>query len=68
MHKYVRMAVFFPTDILQWGVILVFPCSISMTTDEVEHPLCLPSNGGFLDVVSYNFAIFISTWRSPTRE
>ena len=68
MHKFVRMTVLFPTPLLQRGIIVVFPLSLAITTDEVQHPWCLSSHGYFLGVLRYNFSIFQSTRRSPIRE
>ena len=68
MHKFVRMTVLFPTPLPQRGIIVVFPLSLAITTDEVQHPWCLSSHGYFLGVLRYNFSIFQSTRRSPIRE
>ena len=67
MHKYVRMTVLFPTPLLQKGIILVFPCSIERTKDEVDHPWSLSSHGDLLVLLSSNFE-FLSTRRFPTHE
>ena len=59
---------FLPTSFLKEGIIFIFPCSLARTTDEIEHPWCLYSHGGFLINWRSNFAIFRSTQRSPTHE
>ena len=68
MKKYVRMNVLFLTNLLQRRIMFVFPWSLASTTDEVEHPGWLSSNGEFLGVLSSNFSIFQSKRRSPTRD
>ena len=46
----------------------VFPCYFVMKTDGVYQPWSLSSGGDFLGVLSSNFLIFRSMWRSSTRE
>ena len=35
----------------------VFPCSLAIIIDELEHPRCLSSHGEFLGVLNSNFVI-----------
>ena len=46
----------------------MFPCSLAQTTDDLDHPWVLSSNGEFLGVWRSNFLIFQSTRRSPMYE
>ena len=59
---------FFSNPLLQRGVIFLFPCSLSRTAYEVDHPWSLSSHGELLGILRSNFAIFQSTRRFPTRE
>ena len=61
------MNILLPTNFLQKGIILVFNFFFVRTTDEVEQRWCLSSHGEFLGILRYNFAIFWSMRRSPTR-
>ena len=68
MHKSLQMTVFPPTPLLQRGIIFEFTCSLDRTTDKVNNPWYLSSNGKFLGVLSSDFANFQSTQRSSTSE
>ena len=68
MHKSLQMTVLLPTPLIQRGIIFMFPFSIAITTDEVDHPWCISSYCDFLGVLRSNFAIFQSMRRSPTHD
>ena len=59
---------FAPNDFSEKGDNVLFPCYLSWTTDEVDHPWCLSYCGEFLGVWRYNFVIFLCTRHSPTCE
>ena len=48
MHKSVLMTIYLPTTFLQMEIIFVFPCSLFLTTDEVEHPQFVQNYHWFL--------------------
>ena len=68
MQNSIRITIFLENTFLQGGVILMFPCYLARTIYEVEHPWCLSSHGEFFVVSRSNYAIFLSTRLSPTRE
>ena len=59
---------FLPNSFLKRVIIFVFHLSLARTTDEVEHPWGLFSNGELLGVLRYNFSILQYKQRYPTYE